>query len=93
MPGPPKHWSVDLIDTQHWRLTDGTVLLATDDGGRQWHTSKPAQRMTGSLGTPLTLHFLSPRLGFAIPDGNGGPLWWTRDDGTTWQPVRVTAVR
>jgi photosystem II stability/assembly factor-like uncharacterized protein len=91
VPGPPEHWRVDLIDAQHWRLTDGTVLLATEDGGRHWRRSRPARTMRGSLGTPLTLEFLSLRLGFAVPDGNGGPLWWTRDGGKTWRPLKITA--
>jgi hypothetical protein len=47
--------------------------------------------MRDSIGTPLTLRFLSPRLGFAIPDGNPGPLWWTRDGARTWQGVTISA--
>jgi len=91
VPGPLRHWQVDVIDARHWRLTDGTVLLATDSGGRHWRTIRPARTMKGSLGTPLTLNFLTPRLGFAVPDANGGPMWSTRDGGTTWQTVKITA--
>jgi photosystem II stability/assembly factor-like uncharacterized protein len=91
VPGPAKHWRVDLVDSRHWRLTDGSVLLATDDGGLHWRRWKPAESMKDSIGTPLTLNFLTPRLGFAVADGNGGPLWWTRDGGTTWKPVKITA--
>ena len=47
--------------------------------------------MKDSIGTSLTLIFLSPRLGFAVPDANGGPLWWTRDGGETWKPITITA--
>jgi virginiamycin B lyase len=91
VPVAPKHSPVDLIDPQHWRLTDGTTLLATDDGGRHWHRWTPVQTMRGSLGTPLTLNFLTPRFGFAVPDANGGPLWLTHDGGATWQPITITA--
>src|SRR5436309_547256 len=63
VPGAPKHWNADLIDPRHWRLTDGTRVLATDDAGRHWRTKTPAQKMKDSIGTPLTLNFLSPRLG------------------------------
>ena len=49
--------------------------------------------MTDAVGTPLSLDFLLPRLGFAVPDGNGGPLWSTRDGGTNWKPVRIAAGR
>ena len=34
-----KQWSVDLIDTTHWRLTDGRVLMATDAEGAHWRTT------------------------------------------------------
>jgi hypothetical protein len=40
---------------------------------------------------PLSLYFLSPRVGFAVPDANDGPLWWTRDGGKIWQPITITA--
>jgi photosystem II stability/assembly factor-like uncharacterized protein len=91
VPGPPEHWRVDLIDAQHWRLSDGTVLLATDDGGRHWRRSRPGRTMKDSVGTPLDLRFLSPFLGFAVPVANPGPLWWTRDGGRTWKPLKINA--
>ncbi len=47
--------------------------------------------MTDSVGIPLTLRFLSPLVGFAVPDGNNGPLWWTSDGGKAWKPVTVAA--
>jgi photosystem II stability/assembly factor-like uncharacterized protein len=74
VPGPPKLWSVDLIDPTSWRLTDGTLLMATDDAGQHWRTWKPPVTMKGTLGTALTLRLLSRDLGWAIPDSNGGPL-------------------
>jgi photosystem II stability/assembly factor-like uncharacterized protein len=48
-------------------------------------------QMTDAVGATLTLDFLSPRLGFAIPNGNSGPLWSTRDGGTSWQPLKISA--
>jgi len=91
VPGPPHYWTVDLIDTRHWRLSDGTTLLATDDAGGHWRRWKAPVRMTDAVGASLALDFLSPQLGFAVPDANRGPLWWTRDGGTTWQPITITA--
>jgi photosystem II stability/assembly factor-like uncharacterized protein len=91
VPGPPRYWTVDLIDVRHWRLSDGTRMLASDDAGRHWRSWQPAVKMKDSVGTPLTLDFLSPRLGFAVPDGNHGSLWWTRDGGTSWKPLTITA--
>jgi photosystem II stability/assembly factor-like uncharacterized protein len=91
VPGRLRQWGVDLIDSHHWRLTDGSVLMVTNDGGRHWRTSRPSRRMTDSVGIPLTLRFLSPLVGFAVPDGNNGPLWWTSDGGKAWKPVTVAA--
>ncbi|MFL5954363.1 MAG: WD40/YVTN/BNR-like repeat-containing protein [Gaiellaceae bacterium] len=91
VPGRPKQWRVDLVDTEHWRLTDGTILLGTNDGGRHWRSWRPARTMRDSIGAPLSLSFLSARVGFAVPDGNDGPLWSTRDYGKTWQPITITA--
>ena len=91
VPGPRRYWNVDLIDPTHWRLTDGSVVMVTDDAGRHWSTWKPAIAMKDSLGTPLTLEFLSPTLGWAVPGPNGGPFWWTEDGGLTWKPLEVVA--
>jgi photosystem II stability/assembly factor-like uncharacterized protein len=91
VPGPQKYWNIDLIDPTHWRLTDGTVVMATNDAGRHWHTWKPAVAMKDSLGNPLTLEFLSPSLGWAVPGPTGGPFWWTTDGGLTWNPLEVAA--
>jgi photosystem II stability/assembly factor-like uncharacterized protein len=91
VPGAPRYWTVDLIDVRHWLLSDGTTLAATSDGGVHWRTWKPTVRMKDAVGGALTLRFLTAQLGFAIPDGNGGPLWWTRDGGSSWRPIRITA--
>jgi hypothetical protein len=91
VPGQPEHWNVDLLDPRHWRLNDGATLLATDDAGGHWRRWKASVKMTDSVGAPLALDFLSPRVGFAVPDSNSGSLWWTRDGGTTWHPITITA--
>jgi photosystem II stability/assembly factor-like uncharacterized protein len=91
VPGVLRYWTVDLIDVRHWILGDGTTLISTADAGRRWHSWTPSVRMKDNVGAQLSLRFLSPRLGFAIPDGNGGPLWWTQDGGATWRPIRITA--
>jgi photosystem II stability/assembly factor-like uncharacterized protein len=82
---PGSYWSADLIDQRHWRLADGSTLLSTDDAGGHWRSRRAA------VGTPTTPDFLTPRLGFLVPDSRGTPLWWTRDDGATWKPITVTA--
>jgi photosystem II stability/assembly factor-like uncharacterized protein len=91
VPGPRESWRVDLIDTEHWRLSSGTTLLATNDAGRDWRSWRPAEAMKNSFGTSLVLNFLTPSLGFAVPDANGGQIWSTHDGGKTWQPIRITA--
>jgi hypothetical protein len=39
----------------------------------------------------LSLNFLSPLVGWAVPDPNGGPIWWTINGGTTWRPIVIVA--
>jgi len=79
------YWTADLLDQRHWRLVDGSELLSTDDAGGHWRSR------TALTGTPETADFLTPRLGFLVPDSRGKPLWWTHDDGTTWKPITITA--
>ena len=87
----PEQWSVDLIDPVDWILTDGKVLKATDDAGLHWRTWTPSVKMKDPLGTPLTLDFISPLEGWAVPGGNGGNLWWTTDGGARWKQVVIEA--
>ena len=82
---PGRDGDADLIDQRHWRLADGSTLLETDDAGRHWRSRRAV------VGTPTTPDFLTPRLGFLIPDSTGRPLRWTRDDGASWKPITVTA--
>jgi len=91
VPGAPQSWSVDLVDPTHWRLTDGTVLLATDDAGAHWRRWTPSIALQGTLDTDSTLDFLSPLVGWAVPSVNGGTLWWTVDGGSSWTAVRIVA--
>jgi photosystem II stability/assembly factor-like uncharacterized protein len=62
----------------------GSTLLSTD-AGRHW------QRRQAVTGTPETADFLTPQLGFLVPDSRGTPLRWTRDDGASWKPITITA--
>jgi photosystem II stability/assembly factor-like uncharacterized protein len=91
IPGAPRYWNVALADPVHWRATDGTVFMATDDAGAHWRTSTPAVTLKDELGNALTLKFLSPSLGWASPGVNGGQLWQTVDGGVTWNPVTIVA--
>jgi photosystem II stability/assembly factor-like uncharacterized protein len=91
VPDPTKQWNVDLLDPTHWRLTDGKVLIATDDAGNHWRTTTPLVIMKDPLRQPSGLKFLSPLLGWALAAPDGGPLWWTIDGGITWKPVTITA--
>lgn len=91
VPGPLRYWTVDLVDVQHWRASDGKTLMATDDGGRHWRRWMAPVRMKDAVGATLVLEFLSPRLGFAIPQGNAGPLWSTHDSGRSWHALKISA--
>jgi len=82
---PGSYWSAALIDQRHWRLVDGSTLLSTDDAGAHW------QRRTALTGTPEMADFLTPQLGFLLPDSRGKPLWWTHDGGATWKSITITA--
>jgi hypothetical protein len=87
VPGSTQYESVDLIDPTHWIATDGTRMMATDDAGDNWSSWRPTVDLKNSEGTALSLDFLSPLLGWAVPDGNGGRLSWTTDGGATWRGV------
>ncbi len=87
----PEKWSVDLIDAMDWIVTDGKVLMATDDSGRHWQTWTPTVTMKDKFGTPSTLDFISPLVGWAVPGPNGGELWWTTDGGARWKKVVIMA--
>jgi photosystem II stability/assembly factor-like uncharacterized protein len=91
VPGATRQWAVDLIDPTHWRLADGTVLVATDDAGNHWRTTTPNVNMKDSYGALAELKFLSTDVGWAIPGPNGGALSWTTDGGATWKPIKITA--
>jgi photosystem II stability/assembly factor-like uncharacterized protein len=89
VPGPLGYRSTALIDARQWRVTDGSRVSATDDGGKTWRTWTPDARLKDEVGSPLNLMFLTPSLGFAVPDGNGGQLQQTSDGGMTWKPVKI----
>lgn len=91
VPGPAAYWQVDLIDPQHLRLTNGSTLLASDDGGTHWRRRASTVKMKDAVGSPLTLDFLSSRVGFAFPEANAGALWRTQNSGQTWMPVTIIA--
>jgi photosystem II stability/assembly factor-like uncharacterized protein len=90
-PGDPRYGTVDLVDTRHFVLSNGTTLLATKDAGQHWRSLKATSKFVNTLGTPLTPDFVSPRIGFAGPNINGGPMWWTRNSGKTWRRIKITA--
>jgi photosystem II stability/assembly factor-like uncharacterized protein len=90
VPGLRQPAMVDVVDPTHWIGTDGTVLVATDDGGSHWNRWKPAVAMKDAQGTPLTLDFVSPMLGWAFSRDAEGPLWWSTDGGRTWAPRTIT---
>lgn len=93
VPQPHDHWSVDLIDPTHWRLTNGTELMATDDAGAHWRTWTPSVplKSSGTYGEVDSLDFLNPMLGWAVPGPDGGPSWQTDTGGSTWTPVHISA--
>jgi photosystem II stability/assembly factor-like uncharacterized protein len=85
-----QYWSVDLIDTTHWRATDGSVIMSTDDAGAHWGRWTPAISMHDQYGT-LELVFISPEVGTASDPADRYPLWSTTDGGMTWTKVAIDA--
>jgi photosystem II stability/assembly factor-like uncharacterized protein len=88
-PGPPQRWNVDVIDSLHWRLSNGKSLLTTDDEGGSWHTWKPMVKLKDPISIALNVRFLSPRVGWVVPDPDGGTLSWTQDAGAHWRQIRL----
>lgn len=91
VPHTHEPWTVDLIDPTHWVLSDGTLLMATEDAGTRWRTWASPVSMKDNRGRTLTLDFLSPLVGWAVPDSSSGPLWRTINGGAAWRPVHITA--
>jgi photosystem II stability/assembly factor-like uncharacterized protein len=90
-PGQTIYGSVDLVNVRRWVLSNGSTLLRTRDAGQHWKSLKGTAKLVRVLGTPLTLDFPSPSIGFAGPNINGGPMWWTRNGGTTWKRIKIAA--
>jgi photosystem II stability/assembly factor-like uncharacterized protein len=92
LPAPPAnhYWNVDLIDSRHWRSTDGDAIMATDDAGAHWSRWTPSVSMHDQFG-PLTLDFISSAVGSAREPVANGPLWTTVDGGRTWARVTIVA--
>ena len=88
--GPPKRWVVDLIDPSHWRLSDGAVLMSTDDAGASWQNTPLSVAMRRMTSDTFTLNFVSPLVGFAVPQSTNAPPWWTSDGGATWTSIAIT---
>lgn len=93
-PGRAEGWLVDTMTPLHWRLVNGDHILATDDGGRTWHT------ITSNVSFNLFYDFTSPgppvvdfvtnEVGWIVStSGAGTSLWRTTDGGSTWRRVVV----
>jgi photosystem II stability/assembly factor-like uncharacterized protein len=92
MPATNGYWNVDLIDSMHWRATDGHVIEASDDAGAHWRHWTPNVSLLGQYQTPLNMHFLNPLIGLAAADPAGNqPQWSTADGGMTWEKITIQA--
>ena len=85
-----QYWTVDLIDPTHWRATDGSVIMSTDNAGAYWQRWTPNTSMHDQYGT-LELDFISPDDGSASDPADRTPLWSTTDGGHTWSKVVIDA--
>jgi photosystem II stability/assembly factor-like uncharacterized protein len=91
-------WEVAVADAQHWRMTDGEVLLSTDDGGETWSRIHPDVPLVtqGWAGAAVgELRFATPAVGWiVVPSGPSRflGLGRTTDGGATWKPVGVPGL-
>lgn len=92
LPRSDKYWSVSLITPVRWRATDGQTVIATNDAGRHWRAWHVHPALVDQYGSPMTLRFVSSRIGFANPvAANTGPILRTTDGGRTWHRLTITA--
>jgi photosystem II stability/assembly factor-like uncharacterized protein len=90
--GPAVLDQVDFIDGSHGWAAGGDALLRTTDGGATW--TPLAEPCSGEL---ASIHFVSPRLGYAIvvraggggliTSAVGGSLARTTNGGVSWTTV------
>ncbi len=92
LPAAPQdsYWNVDLVDITHWRATEGSVIMSTDDAGGHWQRWTPIPSMRDQYGT-LELDFISAVVGTASNPADRTPLWSTTDGGRTWTKVAIDA--
>jgi photosystem II stability/assembly factor-like uncharacterized protein len=80
-------WGMNFVDINHGWMSDGSVLYATVDGGRQWMALRPA-----SFTDIRQVDFVSTQVGWAVR--HAPPfLLKTLDGGRTWSPVTYTISR
>jgi photosystem II stability/assembly factor-like uncharacterized protein len=91
-----KTWHVDVLDPEHWRMTDGEILLSTDDAGRNWSRIRPnVPLQSRGVGRYVgELHFATPTVGWVVIGGSDlEALGRTTDGGATWNPVEIPGAR
>ena len=86
-PGPPRPWSVDVVSSTTWKLTAGTTVLTTTDGGRSWSTATSALDFGVQDGT---LDYVGAEDGWRVPV-EGWSLYRTSDGGKAWEQVALPA--
>ncbi len=93
-PGRPQGWLVDTISPLRWRLVNGDRILATDDGGRIWHTITASSSFqlyyAYDSPTPPVVDFATSEIGWIVLETPvTTTLWRTTDGGRTWRRVAV----
>jgi photosystem II stability/assembly factor-like uncharacterized protein len=81
-PGPPRNWSVDVVNGSTWKLTAGRAVLTTTDGGRTW---SPATSDI-DFGDQGSAQYVSAEDGWYTPVDET-VLYRTTDGGKVWRKV------
>jgi photosystem II stability/assembly factor-like uncharacterized protein len=93
-PGPPEGWLVDTITPLRWRLVNGDRILATDDGGKTWHTitTNVSFQLFYAYDSPTApvVDFVTREVGWIVLETPvTTTLWRTTDGGSKWRRVAI----
>jgi photosystem II stability/assembly factor-like uncharacterized protein len=79
---PTRFEYIELLDRDHWLISDFQSLWKTDNAGLKWTQSYPVGSQPGHLGRVQGISFIDRQTGFLIVDQG---LLRTDDGGLSWK--------